>query len=157
MPLTDDQMESLKLNDDSGKEKANIELYKWEAEIVRGSISDDKLRQAVSQDMLKAQDTADEILDAAGKEVMNLLAQEGKDKVDQETEDEKEFFLFLGTMGASAQNKGGQASKIVLADRDSVWMDSSHNLSISAVGPVTCRASSIGVHAPLSIEISQGK
>lgn len=90
MPLTEYQMESLKLNDDSGKEKANIELYKWEAEIVRGSISDDKLRQAVSQDMLKAQDTADEILDAAGKEVMNLLAQEGKDKVDQETEDEKE-------------------------------------------------------------------
>ncbi len=74
-----------------------------------------------------------------------------------ETDDGKELFLFPVTMGASAQNQSGQVSKIVLADRDSVWMDSFHNLSISAVGPVTCRASSIRVHAPLSIEISQGK
>ncbi len=89
-PLTEYQIESLKLNDDSGKEKANIDLLQWEADILRGVISDDKLRQAVSQDMLKAQDTADEIMDAAGKEIMNLLIQETKDKVDQETEEEKE-------------------------------------------------------------------
>ncbi|MEY8389960.1 hypothetical protein AALA98_01090 [Lachnospiraceae bacterium 45-W7] len=90
MPMTEYQVEALKLNDDSGKEKANIELYQWEADIIRGTISDDKLKQAISQDMLKAQETADEIMDAAGKEVINLLIQEGKDKVDQETEEEKE-------------------------------------------------------------------
>lgn len=90
MPMTEYQVEVLKLNDDSGKEKANIDQLKWESDIVKGSISDDKLKQAISQDMIKAQETADEIMEASGKEVLNLLIQEGKDKVDQETEDEKE-------------------------------------------------------------------
>ncbi|MCI9083740.1 MAG: hypothetical protein HFI70_16045 [Lachnospiraceae bacterium] len=90
LPMTEYQMESLKINDDSGKEKANIQKLQWEAGIVKGSISDDKLKQAISQDMLKAQETADQIEDAAGKEVMNLLIQEIKDKMDQETEEEKE-------------------------------------------------------------------
>ncbi len=90
MPMTEYQVEVLKLNDDSGKEKANIDRLQWEAGIVKGAISDNKQKQAISQDMIKAQETADEIMGAAGKEVMNLLIQEGKDKVDQETEEEKE-------------------------------------------------------------------
>lgn len=74
-----------------------------------------------------------------------------------ETDHGKELFLFPVTMGAWAQNQSGQASKVVLADRDSVILDSFHTLSISAAGPVTCRAETIHVHAPLSIEINQGK
>lgn len=87
---TEYQMEVLKLNDDSGKEKAKIEKLQYSAEMLKGSISKDKEKQVISQDMLKAQDAADQIMDAAGKEIMNLLIQEGKDKIDQETEDEKE-------------------------------------------------------------------
>lgn len=87
---TEYQVEVLKLNDDSGKEKVNIDTLQWEAGIVKGSISSDKEKQVISQDMLNAQDTADEILGTASKEIMNLLIQEGKDKVDQETEDEQE-------------------------------------------------------------------
>lgn len=90
MPRTEYQVEVLKLNDDSGKEKASIGKLQWQAGIVRGSISDDKMKQMVSQDMLKAQDTADEIMNAAGRDIMNFLVQEGKDKIDQETEDEKD-------------------------------------------------------------------
>lgn len=87
---TEYQVEVLKLNDDSGKEKVSIDKLGEQAERIKGSISDDKMTQAISQDMLKAQDTADEVMDAAGREIMNLLAQEGKDKIDKETEEEKE-------------------------------------------------------------------
>lgn len=90
MSRTEYQDEVLKLNDDSGKEKVNIDKLQWQAEIVKGSISPDKIKQEISQDMLKAKDTADEIMDAAGRDIMNLLIQESKDKIDRETEDEKE-------------------------------------------------------------------
>lgn len=90
MERTEYQNEVLKLNHDSGKEKVGIEQLQMQAERIRGSISSDEEKQEISQDMLKAQDTADEILDTAGKEIMNMLVQEGKDKVDQETADEKE-------------------------------------------------------------------
>ncbi len=90
MERTEYQNEVLKLNHDSGKEKVNIDGLEMQALKVKGSISADKTKQETSQDMLKAQDTAEEVLKTAGKEITNLLVQEGKDKVDQETEDAKE-------------------------------------------------------------------
>lgn len=109
---TEYQVEVLKLNNDSGKEKANIEKLQYAVEKLKGSISSDKLDQAASQDMLKAQNTADEVMDAAGREIMNLLAQEGKDKIDKETEEEKE------KAEASQEKKEEQQEKIDKARED---------------------------------------
>lgn len=90
MPRTDYQIEVLKLNDDAGEEKKGIMKLQFESECLKGKIFNAEQEQAMSQDMLKANDAAQQILDAADKEITNLLIQEGKENIDEKTEEEKE-------------------------------------------------------------------
>lgn len=90
MSRTEYQVEVLKLNNDAGDEKRNILKLQSESEGLKDKISSAKQEQVKSQDMLKANDAAQQILDAADKEITNLLLQEGKDNIDEKTEEEKE-------------------------------------------------------------------
>lgn len=90
IPMTEYQKEVLKLNGEAGKEKRNMEDMEREASILKSSITNAKLEQLKSQDMLNANEAADELMEAAGKEVISILIQDGKDNIDETTEEEQE-------------------------------------------------------------------
>ena len=52
--------------------------------------ADAKLDQLKSQDMQKAQDAADELLDASDKDAFGMLIQDAVDHIDEKQEEEKE-------------------------------------------------------------------
>ena len=54
------------------------------------SINDAKTEQLKSQDMLKAQDAADSILEAAEKDIYGSLINEGKNNIDDKQQEDKE-------------------------------------------------------------------
>ncbi len=90
MERTEYQTEALKLNSDAADEKKSIEKLGLEREKLKGTIASEQLEHDISQDMLDASDLAKELLDASGKDIVNLLIQEGKDKIDEESEEEQE-------------------------------------------------------------------
>ena len=51
--------------------------------------ADAKLDQLKSQDMQKAQDAADELLDASDKDAFGMLIQDAVDHIDEKQEEEK--------------------------------------------------------------------
>lgn len=53
-------------------------------------IKDDTLAELQSQNMQKADEAADEIMEAASKDIIGLLIQDVKEKVDEKAEEEKE-------------------------------------------------------------------
>ena len=89
VPWTEYQSEVLKLNDEAGKEKINIAKAEYRAKTIQSAIKDAKVDQLKSQDMLKASDAADEIMDAASGEIQNLLMQDGKDNIEEKMEEEQ--------------------------------------------------------------------
>ena len=90
MPRTEYQTEVLKLNKDSAEERVNIERLQWQTERLKGSIEYDKLKQSISQGMLKAEDAAEELMEAASADIKNLLIQESKDQLDDDVEEQQE-------------------------------------------------------------------
>ncbi|WP_143321422.1 hypothetical protein [Clostridium sp. HBUAS56010] len=72
-----------------------------------------------------------------------------------ETDCNKNLFLFPSAMGLSSADQNGRMSKVTMADRDGMLIDSSRNITIAADGPVTIKAANIQVHAPCSIDIIQ--
>ncbi len=84
------QVEALKLNKDAANEKKSIRKLEWNESLVRGSISSDKFDKLKNKDMVNANDAADELKEASKKEILNLLIQEGKDNVDEKTEEDQE-------------------------------------------------------------------
>lgn len=89
MPMTEYQVEVLKLNGEAGTEKQNIEDMEWQATILKTSISNAKLEQLKSQDMLNANEAAEELMDAASEEIINFLIQDSKDNIDEKVEEEQ--------------------------------------------------------------------
>lgn len=89
-PLTDFQKKALTLN--GAKDALDVEIQRVENKLIAmtESISLAKIDQLKSQDMLKAQGAADEIMDAANKDVMGMLVDEAKDNIDETSEEEKE-------------------------------------------------------------------
>ncbi len=89
MSRTEYQVEVLKLNEEAGQEKKNIRKMDWQEKNVKRSIVEEKNEQLKSQDMLKANEAKDQIMDAASKDIMNLLVQESKDNMDEKVEEDQ--------------------------------------------------------------------
>ena len=89
MSRTDYQVEVLKLNEEAGQEKKKIEKLQLQEEILRGAIAGAKNDKLKSKDILNANEAKDQIMDAASKDIMNLLVQEGKDNIDAKVEEDQ--------------------------------------------------------------------
>lgn len=89
-PLTDFQKKALSLN--GAKDALDVEIQRGENKLIAmtESISLAKSEQLKSQDMLKAQNAAEEILDAANKDVIGMLVDDAKDHIDETAEEQKE-------------------------------------------------------------------
>lgn len=89
-PLTEYQKKALSIN--AGKDAIYDEIDKNEtkAMCLTMSIGEARKEQAKSQDMLKAQDAADSIIEAAEKDIYGNLINEGKNNIDDKLEENKE-------------------------------------------------------------------
>ena len=88
--LSDYQKKVLEQN--GAKAALDIEIQRLTNEVVgiTEAITDAQIDQLKSQDMLKAGEAADSILEASDKEILGMLIQEGKDSIDEKMEEEKE-------------------------------------------------------------------
>lgn len=89
-PLTEYQKKALMIN--AGKDSIYDEIDRNEtkAMCLTMSINDAKTDKLKSQDMIKAQDAADSILEAAEKDIYGNLINEGKSNIDDKLEEDKE-------------------------------------------------------------------
>lgn len=89
-PLTEYQKKALELNGVKGVIDIYVDRKQREIIALTEDVMDAELTQLKSQDMLKADDAADKIMDAANQEIFGMLIQEGKDHIDEQVEDDKE-------------------------------------------------------------------
>ena len=89
-PLTEYQEKVLKLNSSQIHFKDEIGQKELKIACTTASIALAEIDRDKSQEMLKAQDSADQIIGAVEGEVKNLLVNEGKDNIDDKVEDNKE-------------------------------------------------------------------
>lgn len=89
-PFTDYQKEVLKQNSVKSALSREVEQKNREVAALQEAVTDSTIDQLKSQDMLKAQDAAGQILDASGKEILNMLIQEGRDHIDEDAKEEQE-------------------------------------------------------------------
>ena len=89
-PFTDYQKEVLKQNSVKSALSREVERKNREVAALQEAVTDSTIDQLKSQDMLKAQDAAGQILDASGKEILNMLIQEGRDNIDEDAKEEQE-------------------------------------------------------------------
>lgn len=90
IPRTEYQNKVLQQNSAAGV--INIEVSRIKSQLVAMTevINDAKIEQLKSQDMLDADAAADEIIDAANKEIFGLLVNEGMDHIDETQEEQQE-------------------------------------------------------------------
>lgn len=89
-PLTEYQEKVLKLNSSQIHYKDEIGQKELKIACTTASIALAEIDRDKSQEMLKAQDSADQIIGAVEGEVKNLLVNEGKDNIDDKVEENKE-------------------------------------------------------------------
>lgn len=89
-PLTEYQKKSLMINADKDSVYNELDRNETKAMSLTMSINDAKTEQLKSQDMLKAQDAADSILEAAEKDIYGSLINEGKNNIDDKQQEDKE-------------------------------------------------------------------
>ena len=89
-PLTEYQEKVLKLNSSQIHFKDEIGQKELKSACTTASIALAEIDRDKSQEMLKAQDSADQIIGAVEGEVKNLLVNEGKDNIDDKVEENKE-------------------------------------------------------------------
>ena len=89
-PFTDYQKEVLRQNSVKSALSREVERKNREVAALQEAVTDSTIDQLKSQDMLKAQDAAGQILDASGKEILNMLIQEGRDNIDEDAKEEQE-------------------------------------------------------------------
>lgn len=89
-PFTEYQKKALQLNNLKGQVAVEAGRKRDEIAAFQAEISDASLEQLKSQDMLKAQDAAGQILDASNWETLTMLVQDGKDNIDEKTKEEQE-------------------------------------------------------------------
>ena len=90
LPRTEYQNKILALN--AVTNELNSNAYRKEQEIfgINQSITDAKIDQLKSQDMQKATEAADEIMDATNKEILGVLLQDGVDNIDEDMQENQE-------------------------------------------------------------------
>ena len=89
-PLTEYQEKVLKLNSSQIHFKDEIGHKELKIACMTASIALAEIDRDKSQEMLKAQDSADQIIGAVEGEVKNLLVNEDKDNIDDKVEENKE-------------------------------------------------------------------
>ena len=89
-PFTDYQKEVLKQNSVKSALSREVERKNREVAALQEAVTDSTIDQLKSQDMLKAGDAADSIIEASGKEILNMLIQEGRDNIDEDAKEEQE-------------------------------------------------------------------
>ena len=89
-PRTEYQKKALALNAGAIELKQLSELNEREARSLGGSIADARIDELKSQDMLKANDSAEQLLDASNKEILGLLINQGKENVDDKIQENEE-------------------------------------------------------------------
>lgn len=90
IPRTEYQNKVLALNNVSAQLNVMADKKNREIEGIAQTLSNASINQEQNQDMMKAQDTADKIKDAANKEAFGMLVQEGIDHINDNMEDIKE-------------------------------------------------------------------
>lgn len=88
--LTEFQKKALELNGIKGEIKVEIRDSKNDLVAMTSGITQAKINQLKSQDMLKSKEAAEQMLDAADKDVMDMLVDEAKEHIDDEAEEAKE-------------------------------------------------------------------
>lgn len=91
--LTEYQQRSMELYESEDYYKKQVNEAQDQMKAANGAASAVKSAMARSQIMIKAQNTAEDIMDAASKEIVGLLVDEAKDHIDGEMEEEKEEAL----------------------------------------------------------------
>ncbi len=86
-PLTDYQKSALRLNSTKTEFNSDIDRLNNKLMGLTMSIIDAETDREKAQDMVKASDTGDKIMEAANDEIFGMLVAEGKDNIDQKTEE----------------------------------------------------------------------
>ena len=89
-PLTDYQTRALQLNAQKDVILNKKDRAQRNVTSLTEAAADAKLDQLKSQDMQKAQDAADELLDASDKDAFGMLIQDAVDHIDEKQKEEKE-------------------------------------------------------------------
>ena len=84
------QAKYLELNDAYNQYQKDAGEIEDDLKVLTANINNQKNDLNASQDMEKAQDAAESIMDAASKEALGLMMQEAKDNIDKTAEEEKE-------------------------------------------------------------------
>lgn len=90
LPRTEYQNKSLELNGIAGELNKKIYAAKQKYDGLSASIEDAILQQSKSQDMIKANNASDEIMDAASKKILGILVEEVKENADEKLEEDLE-------------------------------------------------------------------
>ena len=89
-PLTEYQKKALMINSSKDVIRSQIDQNALKAMNKTMSINNAKLEQLKSQDMLKAGDAADSIIEAADKDIFGMLVNEGKQNIDDNMKEQQE-------------------------------------------------------------------
>lgn len=89
-PLTEYQSRSLELNNMAGKAKEDMADAKREMNAATAAIKSINLERLKADPMRDAQQTAEEIMETASKEIQGMMMDEVKDGIDEKTEEMKE-------------------------------------------------------------------
>lgn len=88
--LTEYQQRSLELKESRGTYEEQLTQARAGAKAENSAIMTMKINRLKSQTMIKASQSADEVLEAAGQEIIGMLIDEAKDHIDEEMEEKKE-------------------------------------------------------------------
>ena len=90
VPLTEYQERCLKIDEYQKIYETRNDVIKDQIAAYNGSIRATRLERLKFREMEKAQKKAEEVMEAAGKEIIGMLMEEAKDHVDEEMEETKE-------------------------------------------------------------------
>lgn len=103
--LTEYQKKSLAFSNDEIDLKKQMEDLERQNVVLAEEIKEDTLAALKNQNMQKANEAADEIMAAASKDIIGMIIQDGKDKVDKKAEEEKEKSEKLAEEKEAEQDK----------------------------------------------------
>lgn len=111
-PLTEYQKMAIQVN--ATKDYYMQEKDRCESSLraMTASITDAKIEQLKSQDMEKNKEAADAVLEAANQDILGILMQEGKDKIDEDQKEQQE------KVEKAQEEKKEQEEKIEKAKED---------------------------------------
>ena len=89
-PLTEYQQRALEYNDASAKFRKDVEEAKRGMADDAGDIRSIMIERLKSHPMVDARKSADAIMEAAGKEIVGMLMEEAKEKLDEKAQEEEE-------------------------------------------------------------------